>query len=197
MLTLFPSKYSLRPIRLIILIPILPFSTSSEGSRIFTTKIYTHRLPSYRSMQPALQEQKVIMQIDFLSGTYAMSSIASLMERRLPKILLTQPAASLEVGHIILKKQLPQDSQLRPLPPVTSDPEGPTPIISDHPLKPAQNRPPFTIFDSIPVLRLIRWIIRKLLRRARPDEKRRRKGRRDEVGVESHIPLEISLILSK
>jgi hypothetical protein len=55
-------------------------------------------------MQPALQEQKVIMQIDFLSGTYAMSSTASLIERRLPKILLTEPAASLQVAHIVLKK---------------------------------------------------------------------------------------------
>lgn len=94
------------------------------------------------------------------------------------------------------KKQLSQDSQLRPLPPFTSDPEGLTPIISDHPLKPAQNPPPITIFDFIPVLGFIRWIIRKLLRRARPDGKRRRGGRKYEVGVESHIPLEISLILS-
>jgi ion channel-forming bestrophin family protein len=64
-------------------------------------------------------------------------------------------------------------------------------------LKPAQNPPPITIFDFIPVLGFIRWIIRKLLRRARPDGKRRRGGRKYEVGVESHIPLEISLILSK
>lgn len=72
------------------------------------------------------------------------------------------------------------------------------PIISDHPLKPARNPPPITICDYIPVLSLIRWIIRKLLRRAHLVEKKKKKRpKKGEVCVESHIPLELSLVLSK
>jgi len=72
------------------------------------------------------------------------------------------------------------------------------PIISDHPvLKPARNPPPITIYDYIPVLSLIRWIIRKVLRQAYLGEKKKKKRpKKGEVGVGSHIPLELSLVLS-
>lgn len=90
-------------------------------------------------------------------------------------------------------KQRPQRPPLRP---VTPDIEGtlPTSTISDHPLKPARNPPPVTVYDYIPALGLIIWLIRKMLRLEIPNEKKKKKGRKK--AVESHIPLEISLVLS-
>jgi len=74
---------------------------------------------------------------------------------------------------ISVAKQIPQ---LPSLPPSTSYPEGglPRPVTSGHPLKPARNPPPFSIFDHFPVLGLIRWLIRKLLRLEIPDEEKKK-----------------------
>ncbi|EAU81378.1 hypothetical protein CC1G_05208 [Coprinopsis cinerea okayama7 len=75
------------------------------------------------------------------------------------------------------------------------DPEAALPDVeSDIPLKPARNPPKTTIFDFIPLLRLLRWGIRRILRKAQPGEQRRRK--KQHVNVESNVPLEISLFLS-
>ncbi|KAF8801148.1 UPF0187-domain-containing protein [Phlegmacium glaucopus] len=88
-----------------------------------------------------------------------------------------------------------QQAQVPPFPSVTPDLEAslPLPTISDHPLKPARNPPPVTVYDYIPAFSLIRWLIRHMLHRANPDGKKRKKR---QGNVESHIPLEISLVLS-
>ena len=87
------------------------------------------------------------------------------------------------------------NKQLPSLRSITPDLEGslPLPTISDRPLLPARNPPPVTIYDYIPALGLIRWLIRKILRRANPNKKRKKR----QASAESHIPLEISLVLSK
>ncbi|TEB22308.1 UPF0187-domain-containing protein [Coprinellus micaceus] len=53
--------------------------------------------------------------------------------------------------------------------------------------------PDNTIYDFIPLLRLFRWAIRAILRRAAPRESRCRKARH--VCVDSNVPLEIILFL--
>lgn len=92
---------------------------------------------------------------------------------------------------------IPDNKQLPPLRSVTPDLEGnlPLPTISDRPLLPARNPPPVTIYDYIPALGLIRWLIRKILRRTNPNKKI--KIRQASASAVSHIPLEISLVLSK
>ena len=64
------------------------------------------------------------------------------------------------------------------------------------PLKPARNPPATTLLDYIPLFRLFAWIAHVITRRAHPKRYRRKKRRHDEY-VESQIPLEIILILSK
>lgn len=77
-----------------------------------------------------------------------------------------------------------------------SDPEKAFPqVTSDRPLKPARNPPETSIFDYIPLLRFFKWIVRVVTRSARP--KGKGKKRRNNEYVESHIPLEIILMLSK
>ncbi|KIM42437.1 hypothetical protein M413DRAFT_444852 [Hebeloma cylindrosporum] len=78
----------------------------------------------------------------------------------------------------------------------TFDPEKALPnVASERPLKPARNPPVATLLDYIPLLRLFRWIGRKLTGASRP--KRVGKKRAYNEYVESHIPLEIVLVLSK
>lgn len=75
------------------------------------------------------------------------------------------------------------------------DPEAALPsVASDIPLKPARNPPETTILDYIPLLRLFRWMIRAMLKKAQPGEQRRRK--KHATIVESNVPLEITLFLS-
>ncbi|KAH6908713.1 Bestrophin, RFP-TM, chloride channel-domain-containing protein [Coprinopsis sp. MPI-PUGE-AT-0042] len=75
------------------------------------------------------------------------------------------------------------------------DPEAALPSVAEHvQLKPARNPPETTLLDYIPLLRLFRWMIRALLKKAQPGEQRRRK--KHVTVVESNVPLEITLFLS-
>jgi len=76
------------------------------------------------------------------------------------------------------------------------DPEKALPhVASERPLRPARNPPEASLHDYIPLLRFFRWIGRAVTRSARP--KRVGKKRAYDDYVESHIPLEIILVLSK
>jgi len=66
--------------------------------------------------------------------------------------------------------------------------------ISTPPLKPARNPPHTTVFDFFPILKIFRWLEHAILRKTQP--KGRGKNRRLYEYVESHIPLEIVLVLS-
>ncbi|KAF8908606.1 Bestrophin, RFP-TM, chloride channel-domain-containing protein [Gymnopilus junonius] len=74
----------------------------------------------------------------------------------------------------------------------SSDPEKALPF--NPMLKPARNPPPTSFFDFFPILKIFRWIEHVLTRKPRP--KGRGKKRRLYEYVESHIPLEIVLVLS-
>ncbi|KAF9525225.1 UPF0187-domain-containing protein [Crepidotus variabilis] len=68
-------------------------------------------------------------------------------------------------------------------------------------LRPARNPPVDTIYDYFPLLRLFKWIARSISKRARAKqtaaEKARNKRRKHQSEVlESHIPVEIVLVLS-
>jgi len=78
------------------------------------------------------------------------------------------------------------------------DPEALLPQLeSDYPLKPARNPPVVTVYDYFPLLRFFRWVFKGFNRRPLPPgQKRGRKKAYSEI-VESHIPLEILLVLSK
>jgi len=82
-----------------------------------------------------------------------------------------------------------------------SDPEKGLPQAGKEPrLKPARNPPKSTIYDDIPLLRFFRWIARTVSRRARVRqlaEGRKPKRKAYEDLVESYVPLEIILVLSK
>jgi ion channel-forming bestrophin family protein len=81
----------------------------------------------------------------------------------------------------------------------SSDPEKVLPQVHpDRPLLPARLPPKQSIFDHILILRVFRWLFRIILRRAKPlgeDAARRRKKNREVV--ESNVPLEITLVLSR
>ncbi len=81
------------------------------------------------------------------------------------------------------------------------DPEKGLPQARKEPrLKPARNPPKTTIYDDIPLLGLFRWIARKVSRRARArqlTQGRKTKRKAYEDLVESYVPLEIILVLSK
>jgi putative membrane protein len=73
------------------------------------------------------------------------------------------------------------------------DPEKVLPQVeSERYLKPARNPPTTSIFDLIPLLRFFKWLGRKVFHR--PSISKRKKRATDYV--ESHIPLEIILVLS-
>ncbi|EKM75838.1 hypothetical protein AGABI1DRAFT_64030 [Agaricus bisporus var. burnettii JB137-S8] len=83
----------------------------------------------------------------------------------------------------------------------TFDPESVLPRVgSEHPLKPARNPPETRITDYIPLFRVFRWLGQVILRRTRSQSelggKRLRKRGQGIDLVESHIPLEILLVLS-
>jgi hypothetical protein len=86
----------------------------------------------------------------------------------------------------------------------TFDPESVLPRVGcEHPLKPARNPPQTHITDYIPLFRLFSWMGRVILNRAtskselRAKRRRMRKRGQGITLVESHIPLEILLVLSK
>jgi len=68
-------------------------------------------------------------------------------------------------------------------------------VYSDRPLLPARNPPKTSFYDYIPLLRLFKWAGRKITGKAKPRQKGKRRAATDIV--ESHIPLEIILVLSK
>jgi len=83
------------------------------------------------------------------------------------------------------------------------DPERALPRVeSEHPLKPARNPPESTLADYFPLVRLFKWIGRVIKGRTKTkselnQSKRRMRKRGYGVElVESHIPLEIILVLS-
>jgi putative membrane protein len=68
-------------------------------------------------------------------------------------------------------------------------------VASDRPLLPSRNPPKTSLLDYIPILRLFRWVARKITGAARP----RGRGKNRalfEYYVESNVPLEIILVLS-
>jgi len=81
----------------------------------------------------------------------------------------------------------------------TFEPEKVLPNVrSDRPLQPARIPPKASIYDYIPLLRFFRWIFRIILRRAAPpDEDAARKKKKNRDTVESNVPLEIILVLSR
>jgi predicted membrane chloride channel (bestrophin family) len=77
------------------------------------------------------------------------------------------------------------------------DPEAVLPQIpSEYVLKPARNPPETSVYDYFPFLRFFRWVAHGFKKRVLSEatHKKRRKAYADVV--ESHIPLEISLVLS-
>jgi len=78
------------------------------------------------------------------------------------------------------------------------DPEKALPhVASERPLKPARNPPETKLHDYIPLIKMFRWIARRVSRRARARPERRQKKKAYQEYVESHVPLEIILVLSK
>ncbi|KAF9525416.1 Bestrophin, RFP-TM, chloride channel-domain-containing protein [Crepidotus variabilis] len=77
------------------------------------------------------------------------------------------------------------------------DPEKALPnVASERTLKPARNPPEETFYDYIPLFRFFRWIVRSISKRARARPERKQKRKAYDGYVESHIPLEITLVLS-
>jgi len=80
----------------------------------------------------------------------------------------------------------------------TFDPEKVLPEVhTERPLMPARNPPTASVYDYFPFLRFFRWCVRLVLRRAKPpgEDAARRKKKSLDI-VESHVPLEICLVLS-
>ncbi|KAL0958211.1 hypothetical protein HGRIS_000372 [Hohenbuehelia grisea] len=82
------------------------------------------------------------------------------------------------------------------------DPEAALPEVQcERPLKPARSPPQSSLYDYIPLLRLFKWIFRKLARRAAAlaDDDNGRNLLGKKMGppeIESNVPLEICLYLS-
>jgi hypothetical protein len=83
----------------------------------------------------------------------------------------------------------------------TFDPEAALPRIeSKHPLRPARNPPVLTMYDNFPILRFFRWIGRFFTRQVRGQAGESTEGGKRKpytIMVESPIPLELCLVLSK
>lgn len=84
------------------------------------------------------------------------------------------------------------------------DPERALPRVdSERPLKPARNPPESTLADYLPLVKFFKWIGRTIMGRSQTrsemEKDRRRRRKRGHVVdlVESHVPLEIILVLSK
>ncbi|KAG5642468.1 hypothetical protein DXG03_002746 [Asterophora parasitica] len=74
------------------------------------------------------------------------------------------------------------------------DPEKVLPEVdSNHPLKPARSPPVETVFDTFPILRILKWVVRKLLLRAEPEEELEERRMRHKMQQESNVPLEICM----
>ncbi|KAG5717586.1 UPF0187 protein [Termitomyces sp. T112] len=80
----------------------------------------------------------------------------------------------------------------------TFDPEKVLPEVdSHHPLKPARNPPPSSIYDYIPLLRFFVWCGRVLMnKRLTEHEMQERLKRKKLDQIESNVPMEICLVLS-
>lgn len=77
------------------------------------------------------------------------------------------------------------------------DPEMALPQVdAERPLKPARNPPASTILDAIPLLRFFKYVGHKLFRTGHSGKYKKKKRPYIEY-VESNIPLEIILVLSK
>ena len=78
-----------------------------------------------------------------------------------------------------------------------NDPEMALPQVeSERPLKPARNPPTTTLMDTIPLLRFFKFVAHKLFRTGH-SSRYKKKSRPYIEYVESNIPLEIILVLSK
>ncbi|KAF8649505.1 hypothetical protein AX16_005757 [Volvariella volvacea WC 439] len=80
------------------------------------------------------------------------------------------------------------------------DPEQALPQFYTHrPLRPARDPPETKIGDYFPIVRFVKWIVRSLLRKAKPvdevERERRRQKKVDDM-CQSNVPLEICLFLS-
>ena len=76
------------------------------------------------------------------------------------------------------------------------DPEKALPQVdAERPLKPARSPPTTSILDLIPFLRLFTWVGHKLFRTGHPLKPKKKDAYTEYV--ESNIPLEIILVLSK
>ena len=69
-------------------------------------------------------------------------------------------------------------------------------VEAERPLKPARNPPTCSIVDFIPVLRFFKYAIHKLFRTGHSGRYKKKKRPYIEY-VESNVPLEIILVLSK
>lgn len=83
----------------------------------------------------------------------------------------------------------------------TFNPEALLPQIeSEYPLRPARNPPTVTMYDYFPLLKIFPWLLRLikvLTRRADATTAIPRRRKAYSELVESHVPLEILLVLSK
>ncbi|GLB39223.1 putative bestrophin, RFP-TM, chloride channel [Lyophyllum shimeji] len=80
----------------------------------------------------------------------------------------------------------------------TFDPEKVLPEVDcHHPLRPARNPPEATMYDYIPLFRFFKWVVRVLLRRAKPQHEIEARLRRKKLNeVESNVPMEVCMVLS-
>ena len=78
------------------------------------------------------------------------------------------------------------------------DPEKALPQVEcERPLKPARNPPVSSILDLIPFLRFCKYVVHKLFRTGHSSKYKKKKSRAYIEYVESNIPFEIILVLSK
>ncbi|KAF9038437.1 Bestrophin, RFP-TM, chloride channel-domain-containing protein [Panaeolus papilionaceus] len=84
-----------------------------------------------------------------------------------------------------------------PVRPDKFDPVGALPTIEcDRPLLPARNPPDISVMDYFPILRLFRFIYRTIFCRKNAAKDRRRRRRKAYAHiVESHVPMEICMVL--
>ena len=69
-------------------------------------------------------------------------------------------------------------------------------VESERPLRPARNPPTSSIMDLIPLLRFFKYVFHKLFRTGHHGKYKKKKRPYIEY-VESNVPLEIILVLSK
>ena len=69
-------------------------------------------------------------------------------------------------------------------------------VESERPLKPARNPPASSFFDTIPLLQFFKYVTHKAFRTGHSGKYKKKKRPYIEY-VESNVPLEIILVLSK